>query len=145
MLTSIASNGQSNLKSYQSQYGFDETIQLIKSSLDERDIEVMQVIDHDDNAEGAGMELEKTKVIVFGNPQVGTKLMQADPDIAIELPLRLLIIERNGNVTVKYTDPTLWKEKYNLEDQVETLENMTELLNNIGRIVEGGDKRTSIL
>ncbi|MEU8157051.1 DUF302 domain-containing protein [Micromonospora sp. NPDC048986] len=32
-----------------------------------------------------------TQVIIFGNPQAGTPLMQARPEIAIDLPMRMMV------------------------------------------------------
>ncbi|MBT0810516.1 DUF302 domain-containing protein [Litoribacter ruber] len=136
LLLSFPSLGQENLKSHQSQHNFDQTISLLKSKFSDRGIEVMQVIDHGQNAKNAGLELEKTQVLVFGNPKVGTKLMQSNADIAIELPLRLLVMERQGKVTVKYTDPTSWVAKYGLQTESEILANMAELLDELGRTVE---------
>ena len=38
-----------------------------------------------------GLELPDEVVLVFGDPAVGTALMQTDPRVGIELPLRILI------------------------------------------------------
>ena len=42
---------------------------------------------------------------MFGDPAVGTSLMQADPRVGIELPLRLLIWAEGGRTRVGYRDP----------------------------------------
>jgi len=39
------------------------------------------------------MKLPPNKVIVFGSPKVGTLLMQQDPSISLELPLRISVWE----------------------------------------------------
>jgi uncharacterized protein (DUF302 family) len=48
------------------------------------------------------MSLRPTTLIVFGNPKGGTPLMEADPIFGIELPLKLLVWENDGTVTVAY-------------------------------------------
>jgi hypothetical protein len=40
--------------------------------------------------------------LVVGNPKVGTRLMQENPKVAIELPLKVLVYEEDGIVRVRY-------------------------------------------
>jgi uncharacterized protein (DUF302 family) len=55
-------------------------------------------INHADAAREAGMERAAEEVVLFGNPRVGTPLMQTDPRVGVELPLRLLIWEDGARV-----------------------------------------------
>lgn len=51
------------------------------------------------NAEEVGLKLLPDQVIVFGSPKVGTALMQENPSISIELPLKISVWEdKNGSV-----------------------------------------------
>ncbi len=74
------------------------------------------------------MELHSVGILSFGDPKVGTILMQADPHVAIELPLKIMVFERNGRTMTGYTDPETYSEKYNLEGQEEILKKMHNLL-----------------
>jgi uncharacterized protein (DUF302 family) len=56
-------------------------------------------------ARAEGLELPDEEVIVFGNPRAGTLLMQADPRIGIELPLRILVWAGAQGVELGYDDP----------------------------------------
>ncbi|MCJ9710090.1 DUF302 domain-containing protein, partial [Bordetella hinzii] len=47
-----------------------------------------------------GLTMPPTKVLVFGNPKAGTPLMLAAPDVALDLPLRVLVREQDGRVEV---------------------------------------------
>lgn len=42
---------------------------------------------------------------MFGNPQAGTPLMQADPTVGIELPLKILVWDDGGTTRLGYHDP----------------------------------------
>src|SRR6185369_1957729 len=54
-------------------------------------VPVFAVFDHGENAHKVEMQLRPTRVVVFGNPKVGTKLMQDSQAAALDLPLRVSI------------------------------------------------------
>lgn len=58
-------------------------------------------------AEHVGRHLRPTTLLIFGNPRGGTLLMDAFPLSALDLPLKLLVWEDNGAVTVAYTPATV--------------------------------------
>ena len=67
---------------------------------------VVAVVDHQANAEGTGLELPPIRKVIFGNPQVGTPIMQADPRAAILLPQMVIVWEdADGQVQLSYLDP----------------------------------------
>jgi uncharacterized protein (DUF302 family) len=61
------------------------------------------VIDHSGEAEGVGLSLRDTKLLIFGNPVGGTPVMQAAPLAALDLPLKLLVwVDDAGSVWMSY-------------------------------------------
>lgn len=87
----------------ESKFSVDETVSRLEKLLGEQKIPVFATFDHADNAAKAGMQLRPTRVLVFGNPRVGTKLMQGSQAMALDLPLRLSIWEDARNrVWVSY-------------------------------------------
>lgn len=77
----------------------DETVRRLKSALEARSIPVFATFDHAQNAEEVGLDLRPTTVVVFGAPQVGTALMQANQRVSIDLPLRLSVWEDEAGRT----------------------------------------------
>jgi len=64
---------------------------------------VFATIDQTAAAAGAGLTLRPTALIIFGNPKAGTLLMDAFPLVALDLPLKLIVWEADGIVSVAYT------------------------------------------
>jgi len=108
-----------------------ETIRKLKSQMKAKDLNVVQHVKHSEAAKKANLDLSPTDVIIFGNPEVGTKLMQADPRVAIELPLKILVWEEKGITNVAFQDPLRLMQTYQLGNQREILTNMRQVLDDI--------------
>jgi uncharacterized protein (DUF302 family) len=83
----------------------DVTVQKLVDAIERRGIKIFARIDHAAAARDVGLELDPEQVIVFGNPRAGTQLMVDDPRVGLDLPLRILVYERGGEVTLAYHDP----------------------------------------
>lgn len=101
----------------ESRYDFDMTVEVLTQTIEEKGMDLIAVIDHADLAHQKGMQMPKTKVLLFGNPQVGTPLMLKNRKRAIELPLKILVWEESGSVKVV---------KQNLKNLVAKSDSVTE-------------------
>lgn len=95
-----------------------ETVARLLALLDAKGMTVFAVIDHRGAAEDVGLELRDTKVVVFGNPRGGTPVMQAVPEAAIDLPLKILVWDDGGTTRVGFVDPTALAARYDLADDL---------------------------
>lgn len=67
---------------------------------------IFSTVDHKANAvAAAGLALPGARVATFGNPAVGTALMQVAPGAALDLPLRMLVLETSDGVVISWNDP----------------------------------------
>jgi uncharacterized protein (DUF302 family) len=106
-----------------SAHGVAETISAIHAEAERRGAAVAAVVDHAAAARKAGLTMPETQVIIFGNPQAGTPLMLASPDIAIDLPMRIMVRDdgQPGSL-VTWQDPAYVGQQYGLgEDQLTPL------------------------
>jgi uncharacterized protein (DUF302 family) len=102
-MAEAASNGVVTLKS---RHSVDETVGKIQTFLDSNGVKVFAVIDHSGEAEKAGLKMPPTKVVIFGSPKRGTPLMLASPEVALDLPLKILVAEdAAGAVRISYDSP----------------------------------------
>lgn len=107
---------------------YPETAEALVAAIESRGLTVFARIDHAAGAREAGMELPDEEVVLFGNPRSGTPLMQDDPKIGIELPLRILIWSSGEDVLLGYHDPRELAGAYEVEEHGQTLEQMAGLL-----------------
>jgi uncharacterized protein (DUF302 family) len=120
-----------SLRVFQSPHSVAATAERLVAALGERGIGVFARIDHAGQARAVGLELPDEELVIFGDPRVGTALMQLDPEIGYELPLRVLIWDAAGRTLVGYRAPTELAERYAVSEQAETLSRMTGLLESL--------------
>ncbi|WP_228160700.1 DUF302 domain-containing protein [Marinobacter bohaiensis] len=100
----------------QSPHSVETTADNLEDALDAKGMTVFTRIDHALGAREAGLDLRPTEVVIFGNPNVGTPLMQCTQSVAIDLPQKALIWQdAEGQVWVGYNDPQYLKERHDIE------------------------------
>ena len=98
---------------------FETTVSRVEPALEERGLQLVTTVDHAANADSVDMDLPPTTLFLFGNPAVGTPLMQASRSIGIDLPQKLLVWEADDRVRVTYNDPQYLATRHDLEDAAE--------------------------
>ena len=93
------------LTTIKSSYPPEATMSRLEAAVKAKGLEVFARIDHAAAARTVGMQMPPTLVVLFGNPRAGTPLMLEAPDLAIDLPLRLLVREVDGRVELVFADP----------------------------------------
>ncbi|MDO4450234.1 MAG: DUF302 domain-containing protein [Moraxella sp.] len=113
-----------------SPYGFDDTVRLLKNTIESKGMTIFAVIDHKQAGQNVGLSMQPATVLVYGNPKAGTPLMQKDPTFALSLPLKVLVTEINGQVQVIYTpaDELIKGSKIEPADVANTLANAEKLI-----------------
>lgn len=113
-----------------SRYPIDETVQRLRSLLDEKGLQVFTVIDHSGEAEKVGLKMRPTKVVIFGSPKGGTPLMVAAPTLAIDLPLKALVAEdEKGKIWVSYNSPEYLQQRHGVpQDLIKNIAGAGDLI-----------------
>ena len=78
-------------------------------------------VDHQAAAAEAGLEMKPATVLIFGNPALGTLLMQANPRVALDLPLRVLVWQDGEETKIGYLAPDALAARYDITGADETL------------------------
>ena len=88
-----------------SSYNFQETITRLKNDIAAKGIRFFSEIDQTELAAGAGIKLNPSTLLVFGNPPLGTQFITANPNSGLDWPVRLLVIQDSADaVWTVYTD-----------------------------------------
>jgi uncharacterized protein (DUF302 family) len=74
-----------------SAYDVSTTADKFAHALQSKGMTLFARIDHAAGASKVGKHLAATKVLIFGNPKIGTLLMQCERKVAIDLPQKALI------------------------------------------------------
>ena len=94
----------------------DVTATKMESILKKKGITVFTVIDYRAGAKSVGSDMTDAKLIIFGNPKLGTRIMQRDIHAAIDLPMKVLIYkDLDGKTKIEYRDPKNLEKQYKLQ------------------------------
>jgi uncharacterized protein (DUF302 family) len=127
-----------------SPYSVEETAGRLVNGIEARGLAVFARLDHSDNAAQAGMELPPTQVIMFGNPNLGTPLMQCSRSIAIDLPQKVLIWQADQGTQVAYNNPLYLAGRHRLNGCGQSvISRMSEALNGLIDQVVADDAPTA--
>lgn len=122
-----------------SELNFDDTYNKLRSIIDNNpNLTILFELDHQANAAKVDLELAPTKIIFFGNPKLGTPLMIAGDKTGLDLPQKILVTERNGEVSISYNDPSYLKDRHNISDKDEVLAKVTGALDKITTMASKG-------
>lgn len=82
-----------------------DAVERLTGLIRAKGMRLFAVIDQRGEAQGAGLDLRDTVLVVFGDPATGTPVMQASPLAALDLPLKVLIWDDEGTTKVSYYAP----------------------------------------
>src|SRR5262245_38753259 len=88
-----------------SAYPIAETVERLKKDIADKGIKFFNEIDQSKLAADAGIKLQPSVLLIFGNPPLGTQFITANPNAGLDWPVRLLVYENEtGEVWAAYTD-----------------------------------------
>lgn len=132
------------LVSVKSSQSIDDTVQALQNAISVNpDARIPLVLDYRHIRSKRGHRKNRKPfpvLIVFGNPNVGTPLMQTDPRVGIDLPLKFLVWEdKQGQVNITYNDPHFIAGRINLQGQDNRLAAIAKVLNSLALAGAGND------
>jgi uncharacterized protein (DUF302 family) len=138
LLMPVSVLGAEGLIAMKSSHSVSATADKLTSLLKGKGMTVMNRISHSDGAASVDLALRPTELVIFGNPKVGTPLMQCTQSVAIDLPQKALIWEdESGQVWLGYNDPMYLKQRHDIQGCDEVLKKIAGAL---GAFAEGATR-----
>ena len=127
------------LETVKSQNSFVETYSKLKSAIEKNDqLKIIVEVNHAENAEKAGLTLRPTRLIIFGNPKLGTPLMNEAQTLAIDLPQKFLIYEdEKREVFVAFNDPLYLAKRHDISESREEFSKISAALKTLAEAATG--------
>jgi len=113
-----------------SQNDFTSTYNNLRNSIsDNQNLSIEAELDHQANAQSVGLDLRPTRIIIFGNPNLGTPLMQSAQTTGIDLPQKMLVWQAaDGTVNITYNDPEYLMSRHGITGNAEVIANISSAL-----------------
>jgi len=90
------------------------TVAKLTGIISAKGVKLFAVIDQSAEARQVGLSLRDTTLVVFGSPAAGTPVMAASPLAALDLPLKVLVWDDDGQTKVSYYSPEALAARYHL-------------------------------
>jgi uncharacterized protein (DUF302 family) len=90
------------LVEFSSPHSFAVTRDRVVQAIAKAGLTIFAQIDHAQAAREIGIAMPPTLVLIYGHAKGGTPLMQAEPRVALDLPLRVLLRETEEGVVIAF-------------------------------------------
>jgi uncharacterized protein (DUF302 family) len=132
----MAAQGLTTIKS---SHGPHETMNRLETAVKAKGMTVFARIDHSAGASAAGLSLNPTEVLIFGDARGGTPLMQSVQTIGIDLPLKALVWQDpSGDTWLSYNDPAWLAKRHGLSGTEAPISNLTAALDAVAKVAAAG-------
>ncbi len=120
--------------SVRSSHEVNVTADRLENTLKQKGMTVFIRINHTEGAQKVGKKLLPTELVVFGNPKVGTPLMQCSQTTAIDLPQKALVWQdETGHVWLSYNDPNYLVKRHGITGGDEVIKKIGNALSNFAK------------
>ncbi|GAB3672687.1 DUF302 domain-containing protein [Salinisphaera aquimarina] len=118
---------------------FNTTVNNLATAINARDnLGAPVIIDEATRAVQVGRAINPSTLFLFGNPTVGTRLMQSSQTAGVDLPQKMLVSQDDdGDVHIYYNDPGYIADRHNIGDRDDEIEAIADLLDDLADEASG--------
>lgn len=123
----------------ESNQNFEQTYSSLENAISSNvNLQIFVQVDHQAAAASVGMELRPTKVIIFGNPNLDTPLMQNSQTIGLDLPQKILVWEdQEGIVRISFNDPLYLQKRHGISGNDSQILQIATILEDLSKAAAG--------
>lgn len=125
---------QDGMVSVESPHTVATTMDKLSAALESKGMTIFGRVNHEQNAQGVELSLRPTEVLIFGNPKIGTPLMNCAQSVALDLPQKMLAWQdESGQTYLGWNDPMYLKARHAIEGCDEVLGKVSAALSNFAK------------
>ncbi len=133
-----AASAGDGLVNKKSSFGVIETLDRLETVLEKKGITIFARVSHTAGAEGVGIALRPTELLIFGNPKLGSHFFTSRQTAGIDLPMKALTWEdADGQVWLTYNDPQYIADRHGIVDRGEIVQKMSGALDKMTNAAVG--------
>jgi len=122
----------------QSSHNVAVTVDRLEKVVTHAGFRVFARINHGKAAKNVNIELKPVELLIFGKPKAGSLLMQSQPSVAIDLPMKYLVWEdAAGKVNIGWNDPAWIVARHGISDRGKLVKKMTGALRKLATKAAG--------
>ncbi|NOQ88103.1 MAG: DUF302 domain-containing protein [Gammaproteobacteria bacterium] len=111
------------------------TINKLEAALAKKGMTIFKHVSHSDGAKKVGLKIRDTELLIFGNPKLGTLLMQCKQSAALDLPLKALAYkDEDDQVWLAYNDPNYIAKRHRISHCNQVTDKMSKALANFSKV-----------
>jgi uncharacterized protein (DUF302 family) len=105
---------------YKSAFNVSTTLDRLSELATSKGLKIFARIDFAHDARAAGLALRDEQLLVFGNPNAGTALLQAAPVSGLDLPLKALAYaDADGTTWIAFNEPGYIVSRHGIAPELE--------------------------
>jgi len=111
------------------------TLDKLETALNKKGMTIFKRVTHSAAAKKVGLNIRNTELLIFGNPKIGTLLMQCQQTTALDLPMKALAYEdESGQTWLAYNDPAYLAKRHHVKNCSQVLQKMSKALANFTKV-----------
>jgi uncharacterized protein (DUF302 family) len=135
----VNAQADNGLITKKSELSVAKTLDKLEKIIKKKGLTLFARVNHSVGAKKVGLELRPTELLIFGNPKMGTPLMQSNQTMGIDLPMKALAWQdASGQVWITYNDPSRLAKRHSITSNAPIIKKMTGAL---GKLTGAASKK----
>lgn len=121
-----------------SSHSVTATVARLTRIVKKNHLQLIAVVNHSGAARKVGLPLRPTELVIFGNPLLGTKMMDLNQTAGLDLPLKVLVWQNaQGQTWLGYNNPTYLAQRYGIAPSAPVIQKMSAAMKRLTAAAAG--------
>lgn len=129
LLASGLTHAANGMLTTASSHEVNSTMDRLEQAVVAAGFKVIARVNHGAAAKSVDIELPPVQLLIFGKPKAGSLLMQSNPQVGIDLPMKYLVWkDTEGVVKIGWNDPQWLAARHEIADREKVVGKMSAAL-----------------